>query len=301
VRRDWAGDSQGNGDRFVMRSVEDQGSFFERRNDLGTGLTNHLERVMQAMTTATRVALVTGASKGIGRGIALGLAARGWDVAINYNRDEAGARETASAIAELGRQSWLFQGDVGYSDQVRRMFEAFRREVGRLHLLVNNAGVQTWASLLELKEEDWDRTIRTNLKGSFLCTQQAAPLIRDSGGGSIVNIGSGANKTPFPNLVDYSASKGGLENLTRVAALELGPLGIRVNCVAPGAIEIERTKLESPDYAGTWAPLTPMRRVGQVQDVAAVVVFLASEDAAFTSGQTIYVDGGLWTANHWPY
>ncbi len=148
----------------MIRAFADQGSFLDRENDLGTGLTNHLERVVQAMTTATRVALVTGASKGIGRGIALGLAAKGWDVAINYNRDEAGARETASTIAELGRQSWLFQGDVGYSDQVRRMFEAFRREVGRLHLLVNNAGVQTWASLLELQEEDWVSTFRTIIK-----------------------------------------------------------------------------------------------------------------------------------------
>jgi len=248
-----------------------------------------------------KVALVTGASKGIGRGIAIGLADAGWDVAINYFHDKDGANETANVVRERGRNSWTLQADVGYCDQVRSMFEQLQQDAGRLDLLVNNAGVQTWAPLLELKEEDWDRTLRTNLKGSFLCTQQAAPLIQQAGGGSIINIGSGANKTPFPNLVDYSASKGGIENLTRVAAVELGPLGIRVNCVAPGAIEIERTRLESPNYAGTWAPLTPMRRVGKVHDVAAVVVFLASPAAEFTSGQTIYADGGLWTANQWPY
>ena len=111
--------------------------------------------------------------------------------------------------------------------------------------MVNNAGVQTWKPLLELEEHEWDRVIDTNLKGCFLCTQRAARHMKDAGGGAIVNIGSGCNKVPFPNLVDYTASKGGIEMFTRVAAAELGQYGIRVNCVAPGAIEIERTKLEA--------------------------------------------------------
>jgi len=245
--------------------------------------------------------LVTGASKGIGRGIAVGLAEAGWDVCINYHGDEEGAKETAERVRALGQSCWIFQADVGYGDQVKKLFEDVRKQVDHLEAVINNAGVQTWAPLLELKEEDFDRTIRTNLKGCFLCTQQAALMMKDQGGGVIVNIGSGANKTPFPNLIDYCASKGGIENLTKVSAVELGPLGIRVNCVAPGAIEIERTQLESPDYAGTWGPLTPLRRVGQASDVAAVVVFLASDAAQFTTGQTVYVDGGLWTAGQWPY
>lgn len=253
------------------------------------------------MSDEGKVALVTGASKGIGRGIAYGLADAGWDVVINYNRDQAGADETAGKVKELGRRCWLMQADIGYGDQTARMFEQLRSEVGRLDLLVNNAGVQTFASLMDLEEEDFDRTIRTNLKGCFLCSQQAARIMKEQGGGCIINIGSGANKQPFPSLVDYCASKGGIENLTKVAAVELGPHGIRVNCVAPGAIEIERTKLEAGDYAGTWGPITPMRRVGQVDDVAAVVVFLASDAAEFTTGQTVYVDGGLWTAAQWPY
>ena len=120
-------------------------------------------------------------------------------------------------------------------------------------------------------------------------------------GGCIVNIGSGANTTPFPHLVDYGASKGGIETLTRIAAVELGSLGIRVNCVAPGAIEIERTRQESPDYAGTWGPLTPLGRIGNTADVSNVVVFLASDEAAFITGQTLYVDGGLWSQGPWPY
>lgn len=253
------------------------------------------------MSDEAQVALITGASKGIGRGIAYGLAKAGWNVAVNYNRDQAGADETAARVKELGRRCWVLQGDIGYSDQVTKMFDQLINEAGRLNLLVNNAGVQTFAPLMDLKEEDFDRTIRTNLKGCFLCSQQAARIMKEQGGGCIINIGSGANKQPFPSLIDYCASKGGIENLTKVTSVELGPLGIRVNCVAPGAVEIERTKLEAGDYAGTWAGLTPMRRVGQVEDVAAVVVFLASDAAEFTTGQTVYVDGGLWTANQWPY
>lgn len=252
------------------------------------------------MSSPTRVALVTGASKGIGRGITLQLAREGWDVFVNYHHDLAGAEQTAERVRELGARCWIIQADVGYGDQVRTMFDFVARQAGSLQLLVNNAAVQTWCPLLELAEEDWDRTLRTTLKGTFLCTQQAARLMQGQGG-VIVNIGSGSNSRPFPKLSDYCAAKGGIDNLTRVAAVELGPLGIRVNCVAPGAIEIERTKLESPNYAGTWGPLTPLRRVGQVQDVASVVAFLARPEAEFVTGQTIYVDGGLFTQAPWPY
>ncbi len=258
---------------------------------------------MSNSSNQNRVALVTGASKGVGRGIAIGLARAGWDVVVNYGRDEAGANETAKEIRALGRVAWTMHGDVGESKDVTAMFDRIAKEIGRLDLLVNNAGVQTWAPLLELKEQDWDRTIRTNLKGCFLCTQLAARMMRDSGkrGGGIINIGSGSNSRPFPNLIDYCASKGGIQNVTVVAAIELGPLGIRVNCVAPGCIEIERTKTESPDYAGTWSPLTPLRRIGNVKDVADAVVFIASEQSSFITGQTLYVDGGLWSQVPWPY
>jgi len=161
-------------------------------------------------------------------------------------------------------------------------------------ILVNNAGIQTWKSLLELGEKDWDQVLATNLKGSFLCTQVAAKHMQPNGG-AIINIGSGCNKWPFRNLVDYTASKGGLEMFTKVAAVELGPLKIRVNCVAPGAIEIERTKLELGDYAGMWSRVTPLGRIGTPRDVGLAVAFLASDDADFITGQTIWVDGGLYT------
>jgi NAD(P)-dependent dehydrogenase (short-subunit alcohol dehydrogenase family) len=181
------------------------------------------------------------------------------------------------------------------------MFEETLGRCGRLDVLVNNAGVQTWKPLLELTEAEWDHVLDTNLKGCFLCTQQAARAMKDAGGGSIVNIGSGCNKVAFPNLVDYTASKGGIEQFTKVAAVELGKYRIRVNCVAPGAVEIERTKLEAGDYAATWSALTPLGRVGQPADVARVVAFLAGPDADFVSGQTIWVDGALFSKPAWPY
>jgi len=249
----------------------------------------------------SRHALVTGASKGVGRGIALGLAEAGWSIGVNYHGDRNGAEATAEAVRKHGVAAEVIQGDVGSSSDVDRMLEQFHTAFASIDLLVNNAGVQTWAPLLDLKEEDFDATIRTNLKGCFLCTQRAARRMKNTGGGVIVNIGSGANKMPFPCLVDYSASKGGIQQLTMVSAVELGPLGIRVNCVAPGAIEIERTKLEAPDYATTWSPLTPMRRIGRVEDVAQAVVYLADDRASFVSGQTLFVDGGLFSQGQWAY
>ena len=249
----------------------------------------------------SKAALVTGASKGVGKGIALELARRGCGVAVNYNSDAGGAEATAEEVRALGRRAIAVQADVGLAGDVDRMFEEVLRQFPRLDIVVNNAGMQTWKPLLDLEEAEWDRVIRTNLKGCFLCTQRAGRHMRENGGGSIVNIGSGCNKIPFPNLSNYTASKGGIEMFTKSAAIELGKYGIRVNCVAPGAIEIERTKLESSDYAGTWAGLTPLGRVGQPLDVARAVAFLVSESADFITGQTVWVDGGLFSHPIWPY
>jgi NAD(P)-dependent dehydrogenase (short-subunit alcohol dehydrogenase family) len=252
------------------------------------------------MSLEGKVALVTGASKGVGKGIALELARAHCDVAVNYNRDQAGAAGTVQEIQALGRRATAIAGDVSQSDQVDSMFAQTLESFGHLDILVNNAGIQTWQPLLELAESDWDRVLATNLKGCFLCTQRGARHMREAGG-AIINIGSGCNKWPFPNLADYTASKGGIEMLTKVAAVELGPHRIRVNCVAPGAIEIERTKTELGDYAGTWAKLTPLRRIGTPRDVGKAVVFLSSDEADFITGQTLWVDGGLYTRPVWPH
>ncbi len=248
-----------------------------------------------------KCALVTGASKGVGKGIALELARQGAAVAVNYHSDAAGAEATAAEIRGAGGRAITVRADVASKQQIDEMFDRVLAEFGRLDILVNNAGIQTWKPLLELTEEEWDRVLDVNLKGCFLCTQRAARIMKDAGGGAIINIGSGCNKWPFPNLVNYTASKGGIEQFTKVAAVELGPYRIRVNCVAPGAIEIERTKHEAGDYAGTWARFTPMRRIGLPSDVAAAVAFLCEDRAEFITGQTLWVDGGLFTRPVWPY
>lgn len=253
------------------------------------------------MSIQGRAALVTGASKGVGKGIALDLARAGARVAINYNSDKGGAEQTVAEIEAAGSEAFAIQANVAVRSDVERMFAETGARFGRLDIHVNNAGVQTWKPLLELTEEDWDFVLDTYLKGCFFCTQQAALMMKETGGGSIINIGSGCNKAPFPNLVNYTASKGGIEMFTKVAAVELGEYRIRVNCVAPGAIEIERTKLEAGDYAGTWSALTPMGRVGHPLDVARMVTFLAGDESEFISGQTIWVDGGLFTRPVWPY
>jgi 3-oxoacyl-[acyl-carrier protein] reductase len=253
-----------------------------------------------------QTALVTGASRGIGKEIALELARNGYRVAVNYYNDPAPMVD--ATIAEIrnvrggaAADVLPIAADIRSSSQVAGMFERVIGAFGRLDLLVNNAGVQTWKPLLDVTEEEWELVIDTNLKGCFLCTQQAARHMKDHGGGSIVNLGSGCNKLAFPSLVAYTASKGGIEMFTKEAAVELGRYGIRVNCIAPGSIESERTRAEDPDYAGTWSKLTPLGRVGTAADIAPAVVFLASTGASFISGQTIWIDGGLFTKAQWPY
>jgi NAD(P)-dependent dehydrogenase (short-subunit alcohol dehydrogenase family) len=250
----------------------------------------------------SKVALVTGASKGIGKAIAIELARRGADVAVNYFTDAAGAEATVGEIRRLGREAAAIQADVANSADTARLFEETLARFGRLDIMINNAGTQVWKPLVELTEAEWDRVISTNLKGCFQCTQLAARhMIARGAGGRIVNIGSGCNRHPFPNLSAYTASKGGIEMLTKAAAMELGPHRITVNCVAPGAIEIERTRVESPGYAAKWSALTPLARVGQPLDVAQAVAFFAGDEAAFITGQTVWVDGGLFTHPQWAY
>jgi 3-oxoacyl-[acyl-carrier protein] reductase len=254
------------------------------------------------MLLQNQAALVTGASRGIGKEIALELARNGCRVAVNYYNDPASLVDaTIAEMRGLGAEILAVETDIRSRAQVEHMFECVIRTFGRLDTLVNNAGVQTWKPLLDVTEEEWDLVIDTNLKGCFLCTQQAGRYMKDHGGGSIINLGSGCNKLAFPRLVAYTASKGGIEMFTKEAAVELGPYGIRVNCIAPGSIESERTKTEDPDYAGTWSKLTPLGRVGTAADIAPTVVFLASKAASFMSGQTIWIDGALFTQAQWPY
>jgi NAD(P)-dependent dehydrogenase (short-subunit alcohol dehydrogenase family) len=251
---------------------------------------------MEGLLTG-KIALVTGASKGVGKGIALALARAGAEVFVNYHSDEKGAAKTVAEIAAFGGKAQAVNGNISSAESVKQMFD----QVSHLDIMVNNGGVQTWKAFLDVEEKEWDHVIDTNLKGTFLCTQMAARKMKEQGGGRIINIGSGCNKFAFPRLVAYTASKGGIEQLTKVSAIELGKFQINVNCVAPGSIEVERTNEEDPNYAKTWGEITPLGRVGTPADIGNAVVFFASPMADFITGQTLWVDGGIFSKPQWPY
>lgn len=248
-------------------------------------------------------AIVTAGTSAIGQSLVLALAGAGNDVAFTHlgSAEQAGA--LCDRVAAMGRRARAWEADAGDEAQVASFHAEAADWAGEApDALVNNAGIQTWAPLLDLRVEQWDAVMRTNLRGAFLNTQAAARAMIAAGKrGAIVNLGSGCNKQAFPRLVDYTASKGGIEQFTKVAAIELGPLGIRVNCLAPGAIATDRTAAEAGDYAATWARVTPLRRVGQPGDLAGPLLFLISDAAAFVTGQTLWVDGGAFSQANWPY
>lgn len=257
------------------------------------------------------LAILTGGSSGIGQYLVGALARSGYGVAFSYLPSPGDATASVQADVQGDVEALKAQGlaalavpcDVGVKAQVEAFVaQAVAWAGAPPALLVNNAGIQTWSPLLDLEEERWDDVIRTNLKGCFLHTQIVGRLMAEAGrGGSIINIGSGCNKLAFPNLVDYTASKGGIEQFTKSAAIELGRYGITVNCVAPGAIVTPRTAQEAPDYAAAWAPITPLGRVGTPEDLLGAVLFFAGAGSRFVTGQTLWVDGGVFTRAAWPY
>jgi 3-oxoacyl-[acyl-carrier protein] reductase len=248
-------------------------------------------------------AIVTAGPSAIGRSLVMALAKAGYDVGFTHLGAGGAAAELVAEVAMLGRRARAWETDAGDEAAVHSLHaEAASWADAAPDVLVNNAGIQTWAGLLELRAEQWDAVMHTNLRGTFLNTQAAGRAMVAAGkGGSIVNLGSGCNKLAFPRLVDYTASKGGIEQFTKSAAVELGPHGIRVNCIAPGAIATERTAAEAGDYTATWSKVTPLRRVGTPEDIAGPLLFLCSDAASFITGQTIWVDGGVFSQAVWPY
>ena len=242
---------------------------------------------------AGKRALVTGASKGIGAGIALGLAREGADVAVNYHADAGGAADIVAQARALGRTATAIGADVGVASECQRLVTEAAEALGGIDILVNNAGITLWEDFFATDEAHWDRTINTNLKSVFFCTQAAARLMRDQHWGRVVNISSGASRSAFHRATPYNASKGGMNMLTIGLGAELGPYGITVNAVAPGAILIERTSQEMPDYAGHFARVTPVGRVGYPEDIAGAVNYFCSDAASYVTGQVFWVDGGL--------
>lgn len=240
-----------------------------------------------------KVAIVTGASKGIGRGIAIGLAAEGAHVAINYKTDQKGAEETLESIRKFGGNTEIFQADIGTKRDFERLVEQTCDHFGGLDVLVNNAARTRFAPLAEITEDDFADVVNTNLRGPLFGAAAAARKMRERAGGSIINISSCAAKLMIPFHSVYSMAKGGLEALTRQLALDLAP-HIRVNAISPGPTSTERNQEYDPDYDTHWKGLIPAGRVGLVEDYAKICAFLASDDASFITGQIIGVDGG-WT------
>jgi 3-oxoacyl-[acyl-carrier protein] reductase len=244
---------------------------------------------------AGKVAVVTGASKGIGAAIAKGLAAEGAAVVVNYASSKEGADSVVSQITSKGGKAIAVQGDVATAADVKRVFAETKRTFGRLDVLVNNAGVYQFAALEEITEEQFHRLFNINVLGLLLATQEAAKHF-GAEGGSVINIGSTISRlTPAATSV-YTATKGAVDAVTHVLAKELGPKKIRVNSINPGGVETEGTHamgILDSDFVKNLVARTPLGRIGQPEDVAPVAVFLASADSGWLTGETLLASGGL--------
>jgi glucose 1-dehydrogenase len=248
------------------------------------------------MRLTGKIALVTGSSLGIGRGIVERFAQEGADVVINYNRTSGGAEEALRNVQAAGRRGLTVKADLSKTAEVRTLIATAIEHFGRLDILVNNAGIETHAPFWEVTEEDFDRVLNVNLKGVFFATQEMVRhLMKTKRAGKIINISSVHEELPFPNFAAYCASKGGLKMLTRNLAVELGQLGITINSIAPGAIEtpINTKLLNDPQKLNALLTQIPLKRLGKPNDVAGLAVFLASVDADYVTGSTFFVDGGL--------
>lgn len=240
-----------------------------------------------------KVALVTGASRGIGRAIALALAAAGADVAVNYAGSEAAAKEVAAEIEAMGRKAFVIQADIASTEASTAMVDAVVKEFGRIDVLVNNAGITRDGLLMRMKEEDWDAVITTNLKGVFNCTKAAIKYMMKQRAGSIVNISSIVGVMGNAGQANYCAAKAGVIGFTKATAKEVAARGIRVNAIAPGFIKTDMTSVLSEKVVEGMLAGIPLNRLGETEDIAKAVLFLASSDANYITGQTLHVDGGM--------
>jgi len=249
---------------------------------------------------ADKVVLVTGASKGIGRAIAVGAAAAGADVVVAYHGDERGAETTADGVRAHGRQALVHPVDLARVGEIATLVGAACERFERIDVLVNNAAVVGWSPALDVTEEIWDSVLDTNLKGSFFCAVEAAKRMRDTGGGAIVNLSSNIAALGVGNLTCYAASKGGVHAITRQLAVELAPLRIRVNTLAPGPTLVERNLADEPSYDEVWGDVVPLGRAAKPEEMVGPALFLASDDSAYVTGQLLFADGGWSIAGRIP-
>lgn len=247
------------------------------------------------MRLSGKTVLITGASKGIGRELALGCAREGADIIVNYHTDRGGAETVAREIKALGRRTFVVRADLSRVPQIERMFAQARKHFPRLDVLINNAGLTGWASFFDTTEAKWDVVLDTNLKGTFFCSLAAARWMRDTKtAGAIVNVSTQCAQLAVQNLVAYGTSKAGIHGMTKQLAIELAPLGIRVNTFAPGPVNVERNLADDPDYRSVWGAMIPLGRTAEPAEMIGPAVFLASSESSYVTGQTFYVDGG-WT------
>ncbi len=240
-----------------------------------------------------KVAVVTGASRGIGRAIAIKLADEGLDVVINYRSDEKAAEETAKEVSEKGVQAFLYKFDVSDASEVKNSFKAILKECGRIDVLVNNAGITRDNITVLMKPEEWEAVIKTNLTGVYLCSQAVIKPMLKQKWGRIVNITSVVGFSGNPGQANYAAAKAGIVGFTKSLARELASRGITVNAVAPGYIETDMTARLPENARKELISQIPMGYVGQPDDVAEAVKFLVSDGARYITGQVIHVNGGM--------
>jgi NAD(P)-dependent dehydrogenase (short-subunit alcohol dehydrogenase family) len=238
--------------------------------------------------------LVTGSSRGIGRAIAVDLAACGASVAINYVSNQKAADEVVNEITDRGGKAFAVKADTSDKKQVCDLFEKVADKFEKLDVLVNNAGVLSRYDFVDIPEAEWDRLMNVNLKGYFLCGQQAARIMIRQGQGRIINISSISQVIPGRQRVHYCASKGGIQMLTKGMALELADHNITVNAVAPGSIHTDFTEdvLSDPAFYQSLTEKIPLSKIGRPEDISGAVLLLASKRGSYMTGQTIYVDGG---------
>jgi len=242
-----------------------------------------------------KVAIVTGASKGIGAGIAKSLAAEGASVVVNYASSKADAERVVSEITKQGGKAVAVQGDVSKASDVQHLFAETKRAFGKLDVLVNNPGVYQFAALGDITEEQFHRQFNTNVLGLLLATQEALRWFGPEGG-SVINIGSTASRITPPTTVVYTATKGAVDAVTQVLAKELGPKKIRVNSINPGMVETEGVRAAGfigSDFQKQSEAQTPLGRIAQPDDIAPIAVFLASADSGWLTGETVLASGGL--------
>lgn len=245
------------------------------------------------MILAGKNALVTGASRGIGRAIALELAQHGANVAVNYAGSEEKAQSVVNDIEKLGRTSFKVQADVANESDVKAMVKQTIDTFGSLDILINNAGITSDNLLMRMKEEEFDQVINTNLKGVFLCMKAVTRSMMRQRSGKIVNVASIVGVSGNPGQANYVAAKAGVIGMTKSIAQELASRNIHVNAVAPGFISTDMTDALSDEQREQMLSMIPLARLGEPEDVAKVVRFLASDDASYLTGQTIHVDGGM--------